>query len=69
MDGDTPQHRRRLPAGFNEASYEAVRRAMLVARQQGRDEFRAARELALGLHPALPLPLIWEAAEEASRRA
>jgi hypothetical protein len=67
MDDDRTQPRR-LPAGFNEVSYEAVRRAVLIARQQGRDEARAARDVALGLHPALPWPLILDAAEEAQWR-
>lgn len=58
------QPQRRIPAGLNEASYEAVRRAVLVARQRGADEGQAAREAAWGRHPALPLPMIWDAAEE-----
>jgi hypothetical protein len=72
MDGDQGtagpaqrQFRRRIPAGLNEASYEAVRQAVLIARQHGTDEGKAAREVAWGQHPALPLPMIWDAAEEA----
>lgn len=70
MDGDhgtaraaRPLNRRRIPAGLNEASYEAVRRAVLVARQHGTDEGKAAREVARGQHPALPMGMIWDAAE------
>lgn len=69
MDGDAIEPRRRLPAGFNEASYAAVQRAALIARQQGGDAARAARDLASGLHPSLPWPLIIDAAEEAQWRS
>jgi hypothetical protein len=67
MDDDRIRPRR-LPIGFNAISYEAVRRAVLVARQQGRDEARAARDVAWGLHPSLPWPLILDAAEDAQWR-
>jgi hypothetical protein len=63
MDGEA--RRTYLPAGFNQASYDAVRRAILVARQRGGDETKIAREVAWGLHPSLPWPLILDAAEEA----
>lgn len=65
MNDNRPGRRARLPQGFNQISYEAVRRAVLVARQRGLDEARAARETAWGMHPALPVPLVNDGAEQA----
>jgi hypothetical protein len=64
MDDERPGPTR-IPVGFNEVSYAAVRRAVLIARQRGLDEARAAREIDWGMHPALPVPMIHDAAKQA----
>lgn len=52
-----------IPAGFAEASVAALLAVARAARAAGEDPAAEVRDLAWGLHPALPASLIGDAVE------
>nr|WP_314075208.1 hypothetical protein [uncultured Roseococcus sp.] len=57
-----------VPVGFNEASTAALLAMAQAARAAGIDPAAEVRDLAWGLHPALPAALIGDAVEHVLAR-
>lgn len=57
-----------IPTGFTPMTLAAVMTIAAAARAGGRDPARAARDMAWGLHPALPAALITDAVEHVLAR-